>query len=76
MQPETLQQFRDDIARNRYERDAYRSRAAAKWKEYLWLNRQRRYLDAFTARDRHHEYKRTAAQYDAEMRRLKALIAA
>lgn len=70
MTPETIRQYKDDHARCRAERDAYLSRAAYQWKQKIEFNRKRRWLDALSALDRHHEYKRTAAQYADAMKRL------
>lgn len=76
MTPETLRQYRDDIARCRHERDAYKARAAARWKDYIELRKKKRWLAANEALDRHHEYKRTAAQYASEVVRLQQFVAA
>lgn len=70
MTPETIRQYKDDLARCRAERNAYLSRAAFQWKQKIEFNRKRRWLEGLAALDRHHEYKRTAAQYTEEMRRL------
>lgn len=74
MTPETKRQYKDDIARCRAERDAYRSRAAYQWKLKAELNRKRQWLESLKALDRYHEYKRTAIYYDSEMKRLQAVL--
>jgi hypothetical protein len=72
--PEVRAQYKADMARCRAERDAYRKRAAFQWKERTRLNAKRQWLEALKAMDRHHEYKNTAAQYDAEVKRIKEII--
>lgn len=74
MTPEVKAQYQGDLGRCRAERDAYRKRAAFQWKERIRLNAKRRWLEALAALDRHHEYKRTAAQYDAEVKRIREIL--
>lgn len=74
MTPELKRQYQADMARCRAERDAYKSRAAFQWKLRIELNARRRWLEANEALNRHHEYKRTATQYDSEVRRIKEFL--
>jgi len=74
MLPPVRRQLLDDIARNRAERDAYKSRASFQRKEYSRLNKARRFLDALMALDRYHEYRNTSVQYAAEVTRLRGML--
>lgn len=74
MSPELRAQYKADIERNMAERDAYKSRSTFNRKEYTRLNKAKRWLDALQALDRCHEYRRTAVQYDNEVRRLREFL--
>jgi hypothetical protein len=74
MTPELRAQYKADVARCRAERDAYKSRASFNRTEYHRLNKAKRWLDALQALDRYHEYRRTAAYYDAEVKRLREFL--
>lgn len=74
MSPETRRQLKDDLARARHEREAFRARARQRRLDYLDLRKKRRFLESLQALDRYHEYRATAAQYDAEAKRLRALL--
>lgn len=70
MTPELKAQYKADLARVRYERDAYLKRAADKWKLRIELNKRRRWLEANEAFSRHLEYKHTASMFMSEVARL------
>jgi hypothetical protein len=72
--PEIRAQYKADMERCRAERDAYRKRAAFQWKQRIDFNRKRQWLEGLKAFDRHHEYKHTASQYDAEVKRIKEIL--
>ena len=74
MTPETKAQYRADLARVRYERDAYAARAARSRKDAIEYRRQRRWLDALKADSRAREYRATRDQYAAEARRIAGLL--
>lgn len=75
MTPEVRRQFKDDLARNRHERDAYARRASDRRKEATALRKQRKWVAALVADDRASEYRRTRDQYAAEVKRIAALLA-
>ena len=74
MTPETRRQYRDDMLRNIAERDAYKSRASFNRQEYLRFRKERKWLESLKALDRWHEYKATAAKFNAEARRIREFL--
>lgn len=74
MTPETKQQYKDDLARVRHERDAYALRAARNRTDAIELRKRRRWLDALLADTRASEYRATRDQYAAEAKRITAIL--
>lgn len=57
--------WKDEIARARAERDAFKKRSTAKRKEMQELKRARRHLEALEAMTRMHEYAASARERQA-----------
>lgn len=74
MTPETKQQYKDDLARNRHERDAYAARATRNRKDAIEFRKRRRWLDALLADTRASEYRATRDQFAEEVKRIAAFL--
>jgi hypothetical protein len=66
-------EWKDTLARLRFERAKYAKMAADRRREAIKLRKQRRWLDALLADDRASEYRKSRDQWQAEIARIRAI---